>query len=40
MLEKEFGNMTSVEKRLNKYDLNAYKAKNTALYSMVPGLTS
>ena len=40
MLEKEFGNMTREEKKLNKYDLNAFKAKDPALYSMVPGFSA
>ena len=40
MLEKEFGNMTREEKKINKYDLNAFKAKDTALYAMVPGLSA
>mmetsp|Transcript_35645 Transcript_35645/g.34678 ORF Transcript_35645/g.34678 Transcript_35645/m.34678 type:complete len:84 (+) Transcript_35645:1050-1301(+) len=34
---KNFGNMTSVEKKLNKGDLIAYKNFDNRQYSLVPG---
>ena len=35
---KMYGNMSSVEKALNKNDLNAYKNFDNKNYSLVPGL--
>lgn len=33
-----YGNMSSIEKALNKNDLNAYKNYDTGQYSLVPGM--
>jgi len=33
-----YGNMSSVEKNINKVDLNAFKNYDTRQYSLVPGL--
>lgn len=33
-----YGNMSSVEKALNKNDLNAYKNYDTNQYSLIPGM--
>lgn len=35
---KMYGNMSSIEKALNKNDLNAYKNYDTGQYSLVPGM--
>ena len=37
---KKYGNMTNVEKRLNKKDLQAYKTYDNRQYSMMPGVKS
>jgi len=34
------GNMTNVEKEINKHDLYAYKVSDTNQYAMIPGVTS
>jgi len=33
-----YGNMSSIEKALNKSDLNAYKNYDNKQYSLVPGI--
>ena len=33
-----YGNMSSIEKALNKNDLQAYKNYDTGQYSLVPGM--
>jgi len=33
-----YGNMSSIEKALNKNDLNAYKNYDNRQYSLVPGI--
>ena len=33
-----YGNMSSVEKAMNKADLNAYKNYDNQAYTLVPGL--
>lgn len=35
---KMYGNMSSIEKSINKGDLQAYKNYDTNQYSLVPGL--
>lgn len=35
-----YGNMTDVEKKMNRMDLNAYKNFDQQQYSMVPGINS
>lgn len=35
-----YGNMTSVEKKMNKVDLNAYKNYDNNNYSLIPGVSS
>lgn len=37
---KSFGNMTRVEKMMNKDDLKAYKVYDNTQYSMIPGLSN
>ena len=37
---KMYGNMTSVEKALNRPDLEAYKNYDSKEYSMIPGLNA
>lgn len=37
---KAYGNMTNVEKELNKDELVAYKKYDNSPYTMVPGVTS
>ncbi len=37
---KMHGNMTSVEKQLNKEDLHAWKVYDNNQYSMIPGVSS
>jgi hypothetical protein len=39
-LQKGYGNMTSVEKRINKDDLLAYKNYDNKQYAMIPGYNS
>ena len=34
------GNMTQVEKKLNREDLNAWKEKDDKQYSMIPGINN
>jgi len=36
---KMYGNMTSVEKAMNRHDLQAYKNYDTREYSLVPGVS-
>lgn len=33
-----YGNMSSIEKAMNKHDMHAYKNYDTNQYSLVPGL--
>lgn len=35
-----YGNMTELEKKINRVDLNAYKNYDNKIYSMVPGINS
>ena len=35
-----YGNMTNVEKEMNKDDLNAWKKYDDNQYSMIPGITA
>lgn len=37
---KMYGNMTQVEKKLNNYDLYAYKHNDNNMYSLVPGFNT
>uniref|UniRef100_A0A7S3J698 Uncharacterized protein n=1 Tax=Euplotes harpa TaxID=151035 RepID=A0A7S3J698_9SPIT len=37
---RQYGNMTQVEKKLNKYDLYAYKHNDNNQYSLIPGFNS
>jgi hypothetical protein len=37
---KMYGNMTSVEKQMNKEDLAAWKKFDNNQYSMIPGISS
>mmetsp|Transcript_33116 Transcript_33116/g.24360 ORF Transcript_33116/g.24360 Transcript_33116/m.24360 type:complete len:93 (-) Transcript_33116:255-533(-) len=37
---KLYGNMTDMEKKLNKQDLDAYKVFDNKQYSLIPGLHS
>ena len=37
---KMYGNMTSVEKGMNKQDLRAYKNYDNNQYSLIPGMNS
>lgn len=36
-MNAEFGNMTSVEKKLNRNDLLAYKNYDNTQYAIIPG---
>ncbi len=35
-----YGNMTELEKKLNRVDLMAYKNYDNKMYSLVPGINS
>ncbi len=35
-----YGNMTELEKKLNRVDLMAYKHYDNKMYSLVPGINS
>ena len=35
-----YGNMTDVEKKMNREDLYAYKNYDTNQYSMIPGIST
>jgi hypothetical protein len=35
-----YGNMTELEKKLNRVDLSAYKNYDNKIYSLVPGINS
>ena len=37
---KMYGNMTQMEKRMNRYDLYAYKHKDNQQYCLVPGFNT
>ena len=37
---KMYGNMTQVEKRMNNYDLYAYKHRDNHQYSLIPGFNT
>jgi hypothetical protein len=37
---KGYGNMTELEKKMNRVDLAAYKNYDKKMYSLVPGINS